>query len=521
MSKFIIYARKSTESEDRQVLSIDSQTDELQKVAGNLGYGRVEVMRESMSAKAPGRPVFNKLMELVEAGKIAGILCWKLDRLARNPVDGGRIIWDIKNCGLRIITPSQTYSREDDNTILMYVEFGMAQKFIDDLGKNVKRGNRAKLDSGWLPGSAPLGYLNKLDDHTIIPDPERFPLIRKIWDLLLTGAYNPEQARQIANREWGFRTKKTKRSGGRPLSKSVIYKLVRNPFYYGVIERRVEGELRRYQGAHQSMITEEEFWRVQKILGNPVPKPQKKQRFAFTGLIRCGECGCMVTAEEHTKKSGRHYAYYRCTKKRQDVRCGQKMVSLDEIERQVNEILGSISIPKAFAAWGVKWLRYMHDQECTDRSHIYRSVQDAYNDVQAKLDRLTDMRLSDLLTDDEYSRQKERLVAEQRHLKERMGDTEQRAESWLKKVEEAFDFAQHAQYWFAQGNIQEKRNILVKLGSNAVLKDGIVRIELNDLWKRFGADAPAFHEDMRRLVLTKDGLPDEKTAAFTAAFPRW
>ena len=148
MKHFVIYARKSTESEDRQVLSIDSQINELQAIAARLGYGELKIMRESMTAKAPGRPVFNKLMEMVEAGQIHGVLCWKLDRLARNPVDGGRIIWCIKNDGLSIVTPSQSYSREEDNTILMYVEFGMAQKYIDDLGKNVKRGNRAKLEMG-------------------------------------------------------------------------------------------------------------------------------------------------------------------------------------------------------------------------------------------------------------------------------------------------------------------------------------------------------------------------------------
>ena len=345
MKTSAIYSRKSTESEDRQVLSIESQVKELQMTVTRHGYAHPLILEESKSAKAPGRPVFNKLMEMVESGKIQAIFCWKLDRLARNPVDGGRIIWAIKNQGLTIITPSQTYSREEDNTILMYVEFGMAQKYIDDLGRNVKRGNRAKLDLGWLPGCAPLGYLNKLDDHTIVPDPERFPLVRKMWDMALSGMYSVEQIRQTANNEWGFRTKQSKRQGGSPLSKGVMYKMFRHPFYYGVIERNVEGERRRYTGAHQPVVTEEEFWRVQKNLGNPVPKPHRKQ-FPFTGMMRCGECGSVITAEEKIKLSGKSYTYYRCTKKCKDKRCQQSPVTGSELEAQFLPVLESITIPQ-------------------------------------------------------------------------------------------------------------------------------------------------------------------------------
>ena len=71
-----------------------------------------------------------------------GVLCWKLDRLARNPIDGASIIWAMKQYGIKIYTPSQTYSHQDENTILLYIEFGIAQKYIDDLSKNVKRGFR-------------------------------------------------------------------------------------------------------------------------------------------------------------------------------------------------------------------------------------------------------------------------------------------------------------------------------------------------------------------------------------------
>ena len=140
MSGYFIYCRKSSEAEDRQVLSIESQTRELkEQIAAKLNLPITEVLSESKSAKEPGRPVFNQMMQRLYRGEAAGIICWKLDRLARNPVDGGSIIWAIKQHGIKVMTPAQSFAREDDNIILMYIEFGMAQKYVDDLSKNVKR----------------------------------------------------------------------------------------------------------------------------------------------------------------------------------------------------------------------------------------------------------------------------------------------------------------------------------------------------------------------------------------------
>jgi len=137
MPGYFIYCRKSSEAEDRQVLSIENQTREMQQTAARLNLPVAEILTESKSAKEPGRPVFNELMQRVYRGEVAGIICWKLDRLARNPVDGGSVIWAIKQHGVKVITPVQTFSREEENTILMYIEFGMAQKYIDDLSRNV------------------------------------------------------------------------------------------------------------------------------------------------------------------------------------------------------------------------------------------------------------------------------------------------------------------------------------------------------------------------------------------------
>src|SRR5579885_1713540 len=160
MPDYFIYSRKSSEAEDRQVLSIESQITELTRLAEARRLRVCEILTETRSAKEPGRPVFQAMMQRISRGEAQGIICCKLDRLARNPIEGGAIIWALKQNGLEIVTPTQTFRQSDDTTILTYIEFGMAQKYVDDLSRNVKRGLRTKAEKSWYPSVAPLGYLN-------------------------------------------------------------------------------------------------------------------------------------------------------------------------------------------------------------------------------------------------------------------------------------------------------------------------------------------------------------------------
>ena len=475
-TQFVIYARKSSESEDRQVLSIDAQVQELKNLAQKRGHEVVATLIEARSARDPGRPIFSELVRHISQGKVKGVLCWKLDRLARNPVDGGSIIWAMRQQGLHIETPTQSYSTAEDNLILMYIEFGMAQKYIDDLSRNTQRGNRLKLERGGLPGPAPVGYLNQSTDRTVIPDSERFPLVRRMWDLISTGTYAVAQIRRIANDEWGFRTRKTRRTGGFKLHASSLYKIFANPFYYGLIERRVEGQLQTFAGAHKPMISEGEFWKVQKLLGRRGrPRPQR-HTFKYTGLMVCGECSAAITAEEHWKKSGRHYVYYRCTKKKGP--CSQRPISQPDLEEQMQALLGQIVISDRFLEWALNRLRKANGQEVEARTRMYQSQQAAYNATQKQLDNLVDMRLRDQLSEEEYLQKRQELQHTLASLKLKLADTEDRAEKWIELTELALFFANQAQKTFIHGSDEQRREIVAALGSNFIFKDGIVSVDL-------------------------------------------
>jgi len=355
---------------------------------------------------------------------------------------------------------------------------------VDKLSKDVKRGLRAKLEMGWRPGVAPLGYLNKLDDHkgarTIIPDPKRFPLVRRMWELMLTGAYTPSRVLEIASEEWGLRSLPRRKSGGKKFSYSGMYALLTNPFYYGWFE--YGGEL--YHGKHQPIVTEEEFWTVQKIMGSAGrPRPKTHKHFAYTGLIRCGECGCMITAEEKIKRNKTNgkihrYVYYHCTK-RKKLRppCPQPCIEVKELERQIEVFLQPMAVGDDFLKWALPYLRRLNDTATVDRKAVYASVESAYRSAQRQMDELLNLRLRDLISDEEFESKRRTLLRERERLKERLEDNEQRADRWLEMAEGTFNFAHKLLERFMAGTPEQKKIILQTVGSNLILCDKKLTLE--------------------------------------------
>ena len=510
--KYIIYARKSTEDDTRQVQSIDDQIYRLEKLAKELDYKIVSKFTESKSAKDPDKRVeFYKVLKEIESGRADGILCWKLDRLSRNPVDNGRVQWMLKKGIIKVIRTIEREYFPENAGLLFSVESGMATQYVMDLSKNVIRGHDAKLRKGVFPNRPQIGYINFRNNETgesyIEKDPERYELVRKMWDLMLTGNYSANKILDIVNKNWGFKTKKTRKLGGKELSRSAIYTMFTNPFYAGIITWR--GKEQPEPGKHEAMITLKEYDKVQILLGNKGKQRPKTREFPFTGFIRCGECGCQITAITKTKlikktNSLKDYHYYHCTRKKKDYNCSQrKQVKAEVLEEQIEREIEKLTIIPEIKTLILNKHKELNKKEIEDRTNIYETRHKTLVATQAQLDRLLDLRLSERISDEEYTEKKTLLVDEVNRLKELLRETEERAQDWLELSEKTFNFATYAHYHFMHGDIQKKRAIATALGVNFSLKDSILHIEPNDWFIPIIEDYPAIEKEYLGCELDK------------------
>jgi DNA invertase Pin-like site-specific DNA recombinase len=312
--RYCLYARKSTEQEDKQVLSIDSQIKEMERMAVAESLEIVVMKKESHSAKEAGqRPVFNEIVEELKQGKYSGILTWAPDRIARNAGDLGRIVdlMDQKSL-IEIRTFSQKFTNTPNDKFMLMILGSQAKLENDNKVINVKRGLRARAEMGLWPCVAPTGYLNSknVDKRCHIEiDPHRAPIIRKVYEKI---AYEKWSGRKIHS--WLKNDIKFKARSGKPLTLSNIYLLLRNTFYYGTFEYP-RGGGQWYQGKHTPIVTKELFDKVQECLIDYSDRREHKD-FAFTRLMSCGLCGSGITVDEKFKKlkngSINQHVYYGC-----------------------------------------------------------------------------------------------------------------------------------------------------------------------------------------------------------------
>ncbi len=458
--KYILYARKSTEQEDRQAMSIPAQISELSRMAEKSGLKIDKIYEEQMSAKKIGRPVFNEMLEFISKQKDCVVLAWKPDRLSRNVIDGGRVIELLENGNIKEIrTIDKIIMNNPMDIFMLLIDFGVGKKYSDDLSVNVKRGNRAKLESGGWPSMAPLGYLNNKGLGTISIDEIRAPFIRKMFELYISGSHSLKDIANILYAQ-GFRSRT-----GFKVHKNQIHKILRNPFYYGIMVR--DGKY--YPGSHEQVISKQIFDDAQNILFGKTHSKKQKLFFPYRGFLRCRSCGCALTA---SVKKG--HQYYYCTNGKGLCEEHKKYMRSEYLEGIVATVFDEIHFNEEIIeiAYEAKKEKMKNNENYKDnaKENIARQLES----IAKKQSRLLDNQLAELITDEVYGAKIKELNNQEIALKQQLQKIDKSNNTsfdTLEQTKEVFLSASRAKKEFLEAENFKKRKVLEKLLWNLEIED--------------------------------------------------
>jgi len=465
--RYFLYARKSTDEPDRQILSIEAQLAELRDYAKKNGLAIAREFIESKTAKEPGRAIFNEMVAGLEQGAARGIVAWHPDRLARNSIDGGRLIYLVDTGKLlELKFPTFWFDPTPQGKFMLSIAFGQSKYYVDNLSENIRRGFRQKLRNGIWPCCAPLGYINDKNTRTIFPDKDRAVFIRKTFELYSSGDYPLAEIRRIMN-EVGLKGRHTALSVGN------YQYMLKNPVYYGLI--RYKGEL--YEGKHEPIITKDLFDRCQAVmLRKSKPKGPRLKPYTYRGVFHCQECGCFITTE--TQKE---HNYLRCTKRKGP--CSEPYVREEEITEQIKGELKSVSLPPALA----NGLILMAEKE---RAAFAQAGESARQKLRGDLRILTDQlgKLLDLvlqghLTQSEYAERKAQLVNGKKEIENKLAAFARQGANRFEPELELYREAVHVGELAESGKAEENREKLKKIGSNFRIGRRRLSVEFKKPWE--------------------------------------
>ena len=443
---YFLYVRKSTDVEDKQVLSIAAQIAELKEFAARMGIHIIEVVIEKQTAKKPGRPKFNKMIERIEAGEANGILAWMPDRLSRNSIDSGKIIYMLdEHVLLDLKFPHFWFENTPQGKYMLANEFNASKQYVDNLSLNTKRGLRQMVRDGRYPRGAPLGYYNDLRTKTIKIDRKTAPIVREAFELYAHGDKRLDEIADflyvngIQTKQGMIRGKKT--AGGKPHSRTRVTRMLSNPFYYGHFLYLDEV----HEGRHTGIISKRLFDKVQAVLarrGKPTRKANDPQ--PLCGSVYCS-CGMMFTAEVRVKrqKNGNvhTYTYYRCTRKSKTVMCREPHIRAEELDKQLSVLLQGYAMPTAWADKLRELIRKDEAKEKADYSTVTNALQANIAQLSEKLQRLLDSYLDGDVERELYQAKRAEILGEKKLLQEQIEQATLGVSTWVEPMEQWIETA--------------------------------------------------------------------------------
>ena len=441
---YFLYVRKSTDTEERQVLSIESQLAELKLLAEKENLRISHIFQEAMTAKVPGRPIFNEMISRIEKGEADGIIAWHPDRLARNSIDGGRVIYLLDTGHIKYLKfPTFWFENTPQGKFMMQIAFGQSNYYIDNLSENVRRGLRQKVRRGeWPAGYVPPGYFNDKNDRRLKIHPVQGPLVKKLFETYVAGDCTLQDLRKVSY-SWGLVSR-----AGKPWVKAELQRTFKNTFYYGLM--KYKGEY--HPGIHEPLITKELYDQVQEaMVRKGKPNKYRKKYFPLLGLATCPQCGCSITA---TLKKGHNY--YHCTKRRGP--CPEPYVREELYAHQISQAIANVAL--STTEYDFMMGELAKEKTNTTQSLAPRKshVQLQTKEIKDKLNRLLDAHLEGAVDKTEYLGKKGDLLKQKIDFEESLTKLESEGESSrLEPCETFLKEAHRAGQLAVSENLEEKK----------------------------------------------------------------
>lgn len=450
MKQLFAYIRVST-AKQGQGVSLQEQRATIERYAARTGVLIVRWFEERKTAAKAGRPEFARMVKLLRAGKADGVVIHKIDRSTRNYRDWADID-ELIDDGVEVRFANDDLDlRSRGGRLAADIQVAVAVDYIRNLREEALKGIHGRLKQGILPNGVGIGYLDTGAGKPKAIDPIRGPLVKRVFELYASGAYALRDVATEAKRI-GLRNR-----NGNPLHMQEIHKVLRNPFYAGIIRSKRFGL---FPGAHEPLITHALFERVQAVLSAKFVRRSKRHAFLFRRFLRCMTCGrCLIGSV------AKGHVYYRCP----TITCPTTSLREERIDAAVREVLAAVTLGEKEASAIAATLAAMSADAIDVRAARRATLREALAGTNARLSRLTDLLLDAKIEALEHEERRATLVAERIRLEQELAQVDGAIGDATATVRKIVELAKSAEMLYELGDAPQKRQLLEFVLSNCVV----------------------------------------------------
>jgi site-specific DNA recombinase len=451
-------------------VSLQEQRAAIERYATKNGIQITRWFEERETAAKRGRAIFTKMMALLRDRKATGVLIHKIDRSARNLRDWSDL-GEMIDSGIEIHFANESLDLASRGGRLSAdIQAVVAADFIRNLSQEAKKGMRGRYKQGLLPLPAPIGYLDQGSGQPKSIDQAQGPIVRRMFELYVSGNYTiPELAAHMY--ELGLRTKK-----GQMATKSVVGRMLTNPYYYGIVRLKGTGEI--FEGRHKPLISQTLFRAAREVASQRWNKAAIKHDFLYRRSIRCAMCGYCLSGE-----CTKGIIYYRCHTKT----CPTNTIREDVVTSELLREFAALAMPEEERQYLERLLNEVIRDAWQQREDVMLSLQASIGNVRARMSRLMDAYLDDVVNRETLQEKQKTLLLECNELEGQLRAIEERQDLLTEKLKDFMDFVADIQTVFKNGSPNIRQRMLRRIASRITVANKTITVVFERSYQLFAS----------------------------------